>query len=442
VGDRQFWITRPYEWPKLIAAKALFLVVFLYVPLLLAQCCILVRAGFSPFPYLPGLLSDLYALTCVLILPLVALAAVTRNFARMTLVVLGALVCLFVLFLFSSNASPDRIAIPYGDDIAGALILCMCVAVVVLQYARRQAKTSWLLLGLLVILLGTFTRGGAPDDWQMNRKYPGRTPAAAQFAYHEAPETEPTAFVAQKYSRIGISIPVQVSGVAGGCIVLPDFLKVNLETADGSRWTSVWEPIFMDKFLPEARMAKADFTMPRAIYDSLQGKSLNVKVTFALTQACEAGTQQIAAQRDDFAVHGFGICSGTTYLDRPDEIRGLVCRAPLHQPDLTLVHAAWSENPCNAEPSTAATIQSDAWTGTVDHEPADFGIVPMSSSQIDFSNQYKIEHNQVLGLRTLCPGTPVTFTKYALTGRSQAGFAISGFRLPRLVRGEVRAVWH
>jgi hypothetical protein len=30
VGDRRFWLTRPYEWKKLLGAKALFLLVFLY----------------------------------------------------------------------------------------------------------------------------------------------------------------------------------------------------------------------------------------------------------------------------------------------------------------------------------------------------------------------------------------------------------------------------
>ena len=406
------------------------------------QCVILVRAGFSPFPYLSGLLYNLFLLTCALVLPLMALAVATRNFARMTLAVLGALVCLVIILLLSSNPSPDRVAIPYGDTIAVALLLGICLAVVVLQYSRRNAKLSWILLGLLVVLLGAFNRGGAPDDWQMNRKYPGRASAPAQFAYRESPETQPTAFVAQKYDRVGISIPVQVSGVADGSVVIPDFLQVTLQTTDGSRWTSVWQPIFMDKFLPEARMAKADFTMPRTIYDSLQGKPLSIEVTFALTQAREAGTHQMAVRKDDFAVPGIGICSGTTFLDHPDEIRGLACRAPLHQPDLTLVHGAWSDGPCNAEPSTAATIQSDAWTGILDHGPAEFGIVPMWSSQIDFSNQYRIERNRVLGLRTLCPGTPLTFTRYALAGRSRAGFTISGFHFPHLVRGEVQAVWH
>jgi hypothetical protein len=37
-GDRQFWITRPYEWKKLLAAKGLFVLIFLYFPLIAAQC--------------------------------------------------------------------------------------------------------------------------------------------------------------------------------------------------------------------------------------------------------------------------------------------------------------------------------------------------------------------------------------------------------------------
>src|ERR1700692_4899836 len=114
VGDRQFWITRPYEWKKLLAAKMLFLVVFLYVPLLLAQCVMLAEAGFRAFSSLRGLLYDLLLLTCVPVRPLIALATVTKNFARMTLAVLGSAVCCIAIVLLAVNVPPDRIAVPYG----------------------------------------------------------------------------------------------------------------------------------------------------------------------------------------------------------------------------------------------------------------------------------------------------------------------------------------
>ena len=37
VGDRQFWITRPYRWPALLAAKLVFAALFIHFPSLLAH---------------------------------------------------------------------------------------------------------------------------------------------------------------------------------------------------------------------------------------------------------------------------------------------------------------------------------------------------------------------------------------------------------------------
>src|ERR1700690_3970750 len=44
-GDRQFWITRPYRWRSLLAAKVLFLIAFVNLPVFLAQLFIVVIAG-------------------------------------------------------------------------------------------------------------------------------------------------------------------------------------------------------------------------------------------------------------------------------------------------------------------------------------------------------------------------------------------------------------
>ncbi len=56
VGDRQFWVTRPYDWKQLLVAKALFVVTFVNFPLLLADAFLLARAGFHPAHYIGGLL--------------------------------------------------------------------------------------------------------------------------------------------------------------------------------------------------------------------------------------------------------------------------------------------------------------------------------------------------------------------------------------------------
>jgi hypothetical protein len=447
VGDRQFWITRPYEWKKLLAAKVLFLVVFLYVPLLLAQCVILAEAGFTPFSSFRGLFYDLLLLTCVPVLPLIALATVTRNFARMTLAVLGAAVCLIAIVLLGANAPPDRVAIPHGVEVAFSLALCLCVAVVIQQYARRSVKVSWVLLALLqVAILGAAIMSGTPDNSVMDRTYSTsqRTAALAQFTYQDKEGTDPSAYVAQKRDRVGISIPVLVSGVADGTITTIDYLKVTLQAPGAARWTSVWQATGQDRFSPGERVANARFTMPRAVYDNLKGKPLNVQVTFALTQARAANVEQFPLGQGDFAVPGVGVCTPFAYTpEGPDEFRGLGCRAPLRQPELTLVRTAWHTAPCSGtSPNPDDTVQTAAWIGSIERDPAEFGIVPVWSSGVNLTNQLVMESNHVTKVRRLCPQTPVTFTRYTMTARTQAAFSIDSFQLPRLSAGQVTVINH
>src|SRR6266446_4223480 len=40
-GDRQFWLTRPYSWKSLLAAKALFVFTFVNIPMLAANAIVI-----------------------------------------------------------------------------------------------------------------------------------------------------------------------------------------------------------------------------------------------------------------------------------------------------------------------------------------------------------------------------------------------------------------
>ena len=444
VGDRQFWITRPYDWKKLLAAKVLFLIAFLYVPLWAAQCVMLAEAGFSPLSSFRGLLYDSLGLTCALVLPLVALATVTRNFARMTLAVLGAAVSLIAIVLLASNAPSDRIAIPYGTEISFSFTLCLCLAVVLVQYARRNVRVSWALLGLLVVLFGGFSMGGAPDNAQMDRKYPRdqHMVEIAHFAYQQNEGTGPSAFVTQRRDRVGILIPVLVSGVPEGTVTIPDFLQVTLQAPNGARWTSVWQSFGVNKFFPGDNVVNTQFTMPRSTYDEFIGIALNVQVTLALTQARAGVPQRLTLGQPEFSVDGVGLCTPITgFSERPDEIGGLGCRSPLRRPELTLANSAWSNSPCSGKsPEPENSVQTAAWIGSLETEQAEIGLVPVSLSPVNFSNQFVTEANRPGGARHLCPGTPITFTRYTLSGRSRSTFSINGFQLPRLDAGQVRVI--
>ena len=58
----------------------------------------------------------------------------------------------------------------------------------------------------------------------------------------------------------------------------PRALKVSLDAPDGSHWTSVWQPIYADKFLPGERVARAAFSMSRAVYERLKGKPFHAHI--------------------------------------------------------------------------------------------------------------------------------------------------------------------
>jgi len=280
----------------------------------------------------------------------------------------------------------------------------------------------------------------------MNRNFPPspQTPSPVQFAYRQEQVNEPSSFVTRKSTWVGVAIPIHISGVAEGSIVIPSFLKVSLLAPDGSRWTSVWQPIAIDKFFPGEKVATERFIMPRALYDSLKGKPLNVNLLFALTQARTANTTQIQLPVNDFEVPNFGACTPLTgFLERPDDISGITCRAPLRQPELTLIRSTLSDDSCASRSVNANFgIQGAAWVGSLERGPAEFGILPVWSSGIAFTNQQKMANNRFLGMRKLCPGTPITFTPYKLSGRTQASLSISGFQLPELNRGQQAVIDH
>ncbi|HEX3942111.1 MAG TPA: hypothetical protein VHX11_11565, partial [Acidobacteriaceae bacterium] len=91
VGNRQFWLTRPYEWKKLLAAKTLFLICWIAVSYLLTEMLLLTEVGFNPMEHVPGLLAVLLFVIAVLLLPVFALTSLTSNFIQAALTVLGTM---------------------------------------------------------------------------------------------------------------------------------------------------------------------------------------------------------------------------------------------------------------------------------------------------------------------------------------------------------------
>src|SRR6266478_7175882 len=87
-GDSQFWITRPYSWKSLLGAKALFILAFINLPMLLADGVIVRAYGLPLGTELRGLLWSQVLISIVFILPIAALSALTTGFVQLIFAIL------------------------------------------------------------------------------------------------------------------------------------------------------------------------------------------------------------------------------------------------------------------------------------------------------------------------------------------------------------------
>jgi hypothetical protein len=451
VGDTQFWLTRPYEWKKLLAAKLAFVVAFVGLPYFVAQLLLLAEAGFSPIAYLPGLLSSLLVAVAVFLLPALALSAVTSNFARLTLTLLGiflGVACIEYLLALSRIHQASSAANTLDERFTIALLAIGCVVAVVLQYALRRVwlgRAALIAIPLLMAAFGWGSEWMARETGRMNRIYPrlaAQAAASVQLAYRPF---SPGGQEVETYLDTGeilVHIPLHSTGVAAETAAIPDAIKVAIEAPDGAHWNSDWQDTSLPKFLPGDEEGDAVVAMPRAAYEELKGKPLTLHLAVALTQAKVDGITNLSLPESEFHVPDFGACAPLARWGNPaGEFSGVACISPLHPPQLTYMQVVWLNVPCTEpRPKPDPGILGAAWVGTLDRDAAEIGISPVKSLNFTLSNNFGTERGHEA--RFLCPGSPVTFARYSIVRREQAEIDIQDFRLPEVtfVGGEVHAV--
>ena len=312
VGDTQFWLTRPYEWPKLVAAKALFLAAFLYLPFLLAQCALLMEAGFNPIAYAVGLGLNLVLVTVILILPAIALSSLTRGFARLMVVLLGFVVIFVVVLVIASyiptvgnGGTPDLIS----GWIEFFVLLMGCAMPVWIMYARRSDKDGlaciWRVAAFAVgDELGRSGPGGDGEVFSANSVDSAQV---IEISYAAEGLRQPIARDTRDKDELEVSIPVSSSVLQPDHAVVPQAQRVTLEEPDGTRWRSPWKRYDRAAFLPGSNVSSFSFILPRRIYEQWKGASTGLNVEFALINAKQTMQRTIALPEGDFTVDGFGV---------------------------------------------------------------------------------------------------------------------------------------
>ena len=361
VGDRQFWITRPYSWKSLLLAKGLFVLLLVSLPVLLAQIAALVSNSISPLDYVPELLWRQVTLAAWTILPCAALAAVTRNLPQ---TVIAAFIALFaaVFFTFSLGVggAPEGAVSP--ADAASHAVLAMLLAggACWLQFARRGPilARSLLVCGIVVAVtvfpILPWRVAFAWLEW--------RSPAIDAQVVRLAPDLPRKAGPGGAYvEKVPISFPIQVTGIPDGMAVYSERVKIALEAAGGKTWSSNWRHsdfvtdhrltmLSLHQLLPGAGapywlVADVD----RSFYEAFSTQPVHVRAAVAFTLLDRAQTKQLSAigAAEPIADHGF------CYPSAGGSGSALYCIAPMRGPALVLLR-----------PPTGRTAEDEAEIGS------------------------------------------------------------------------------
>lgn len=263
LGDRQFWLTRPYTRVGLAAAKGLFIVVFVNLPVFATHAAIFGGIGMQPFDHWSALLWRQVFLTSFVVLPAAALAAVTSNLRQ---AIMAALLVLAALtFLTAASFSlryPELFMHLWVLEYWPARLLTAAVAipaaalVLFLQYSRRTVVLSRALFAgvvVIAVMIATLT----PRD----KEFAVRTILSARQSSYPAVGVvlnpgsgRPTDPLYRRERRIPsivhVEIPVRIDGVPTGLDVLTGRLAETVlgtslvysemrEAPPGKRWLSI-----------------------------------------------------------------------------------------------------------------------------------------------------------------------------------------------------------
>ncbi len=333
VGDRQFWTSRPYHWAKLLLAKLLYLVVFIYLPFLLMQVYLLKHAGLYPTTVIPALLHNLLLLTVVLIIPIAAIAAVTTTFARLLLSVLGGLIYVLILVAVAGYLSLDHMLPPHINGIAAALLILLPATALVFQYYTRRTPIARLMLvgaPLLAVLLFFLT----PATALIRSGYPAVPtaggPRLTPFPLPPNPNQSGKLRLGP-HDTVQVGLPFRVEGVDRETDYLIQGIALTLDGPNGVHYVSPYvSSIFGSGQINATPYTLLAVSLPLSVFNQIRTAPVDLHLSLATQHLHSGATSTWKSTSQPFDIPGHGRCSFSS--DDPDAAP--ICNFPFDTPRL------------------------------------------------------------------------------------------------------------
>lgn len=224
VGENSFWLTRPYSWVSVLAAKVLFAAVFLNFTLLVSDVLVLHAVGL-PIDFLHLLLRQ-FPLFALVIVPAFALACISRSIAQFSLFLALAILVMIAESIAASrefhSSSYSLLKLP---DIVVLSLLPLCaVPAIVMQFGKRVFWTRPYLsvvVGSLLPLILTATHLVQDEEFFLEER-----PAIHRNSdwshvrlILDQPKPKPQDDSVNYFNFLGVQIPVKVEGLPPGLIL-------------------------------------------------------------------------------------------------------------------------------------------------------------------------------------------------------------------------------
>ena len=424
IGNRQFWLTRPYRWERLLGAKLLFIFAFVCLPFFIAEAALLMRAGFNPLLHVGGLLFNLLCMFALIMLPLFALTTVLSSLVRIVGLLIAIIaVILLMAFLASTFHGYDNpsVSIPFADRFSIPLLLCVCFAVLVVQYSKRRLWIARTLLIAGPLLIGIAAAN--PFDYRLvPHFYPDiSSSGGAPFKLElRTPQERGTALgtypVDEKH--LSLSLPLSAVGINEGSAMRPDDIRVTLTSSNGQSYTSPWQAIYNHTLLPGAGDDTFSVNVDRGFIESHSRDRLSISIEVAITELQRDWLRKMPLPMSrTFRIPGIGVCNYDVSIQSLAD--GFNCRVPLRQPALTLLQLYHFAGPCTgAQTIPAGGHLTSAWTGALVPDPADPGLTSVWTDDVILPVEQSWDSGGSSG-RPLhfCAETPLSISRYSAKRR-------------------------
>ncbi len=335
-GDRQYWLTRPIPRGALLASKLAVAGAAASLPLFVAWCVIVAVNGHSLGEYVGALMADQVRVFLAIMLPAMALAAVTETMARFIAATFLVVLVEFMQTVLTGVLRPwsleslERITVP------AAFTTCAIAAVSILLLQYRHRATNWARAVLVAAALAVPAWRLLPVNAAFAAQAGGSNGEGAgrlRIVLDSARGATASPGGARSYGgSVRMAIPVRIEGAGADPEVRFEWTGREIEAGGAVDRTDL--PYGAD-IVDRRDGARLWLSAPRAFVDRAGDAPARVRLWGA---AAVMGQVSRSLQPGLFSyrlVDGIGFCSSET--DAAEFVVNIYCNAPVRGPEWTSV---------------------------------------------------------------------------------------------------------